>query len=382
MADAGAQLRQAYTQFLGRDVTSGELSWRIGQLGKRSVSGQISDIANSGEATSYRTRRQEAGNVDAQALVAEQGRQFQAVLDRQKAEQEGLFTGFQGKIAGQEKLPDVFYRLEKEAGLPELSQTVGAFKKEIFGVRDLLDRLDEDIGTRTSGSWTNEAQKRRQIAAEGDPLRTQLGRLGAGMAPAVEAVTAAQGRVGQLTQLTTQQQEKELQPDILRINAIGDRFAREITGFTTNKQNELTTLMDKLQRDRQLADREWELAQSLAAEERQFAKQKALMSYQAKLNPGLSMPGGGGGAPAAKGGMQQRADAGFNFTGANGKPASAYQYAVANNIPFTNLLKQMGSGGDTKAANMYNWIMGAHGGNIGAAMKTPGWSNTNRALTW
>lgn len=382
MADAGAQLRQAYTQFLGRDISSGELSWRIGQLGKRSISGQIADIANSQEANTYRTRRQEAGNVDAQALVAQQQREFQALLDKQKVEQEGLFTGYQTKLEGQEKLPDVFYRLEKEAGIPELGQTVGAFKKEIFTVRDLLDRLDEDIATRTEGSWTNESQKRRQIAAEGDPLRTQLGRLGAGMAPAVEALTAAQGRVGQLTQLTSEQQRKELQPDEMRINAVGDRFAREITGFTTNKQNELTALMDKLQRDRALADREWELAQNLAAEERQFERQKQLISHQARLNPGLSMGGGGASAPKGVGNMSQRVDAGFNFTGANGKPVSAFAYAQANNIPFTSLLQQMGSAGDSKAAQMYNWVMKSHGGDIGRAMKTPGWSNANRALTW
>jgi hypothetical protein len=75
--------------------------------------------------------------------------------------------------------------------------------------------------------------------------------------------------------LQTQQQDRELEPVKLRINAISDRFARELTGFSADRELGLTTLMDKLKRERELSDQEWTRAQQLADEERAYQRQKA-----------------------------------------------------------------------------------------------------------
>lgn len=217
---------------------------------------------------------------EGQRLVTSQTKQFNTLLGKQKAEQQGLFGQYSTTSAGQEKLPALYERLNTEMGIPELNKQAQVFKDQIYSTKDLLDRLNDDIQSRNSGTMTTESQYRRQIAAESQPLQTTLSRLGTGLQPVSDLIQSGQQQLSTVLPLYMQQQEKELKPVEMQINALGDRFSREITGFTTNKQNELTTLMDKIQRQRELSDREWQRAQDLAKEEREFARQKSL----AKIN--------------------------------------------------------------------------------------------------
>lgn len=213
---------------------------------------------------------------------------------KQGREQEGLFDQYQTARGGQEALPALYDRLRTQQGIPELQESVGAFKGQIFQVKDLLDRLDEDVTSRTRGTFTSEGQRNRIIAAEGADLRNQLGRLGTGLEPVASALQSNLGELSTRFGLSTQQQERELEPIRMRIDAVSDRFARELTGFTSDREYQLTLLMDKLNRERQLADREWELAQTIAAEEREFSRQKQLIK--------ASGGGGGGGGGFSLGG--------------------------------------------------------------------------------
>lgn len=226
-------------------------------------------------------------------FAAQQRAESDALLARQRAEQQGLFDQYTQKIGSQEQLPALYQRLQQEAGIPELSGQAQAFKDEIYRVKGLLDRLGEDVTSRTQGTLTTESMRNRIIAAEGDPLRTNLARLGTGLQPVADMLTSAQGQLSTVLPLYMQQQDRELRPLEMQIDALGDRFAREITGFNSNKETQLTAILDKLTRDRELSDREWQLAQDLAAEEREFSRQKQLAAASASyLNPPASTQSG------------------------------------------------------------------------------------------
>lgn len=208
--------------------------------------------------------------------------QTQALLERQKGEEEGLFKTFETKRAGQEALPTLYKRLQEEEDIPGLVKTVSTVKGEIFKTKELIDRLAEDIVTRTTGFLVTDAGRRRQEAAERTPLSTTLARLATGLEPTVEALTSARGEVGTRLELTAQQQERELEPTRIRIAAIGERFAREMTGFTQDKQNELTLLLAKLQRDQALEDRDWQKVNDLSKEEREWTRTKEQIQLQSE----------------------------------------------------------------------------------------------------
>lgn len=247
---------------------------------------------------------------DLQGFVSSNNQQVQGLIDTQNAKQDSLFGQYTTASNAQEKLPDLYKRLQTEAGIPELSNQLQVYKDQIYRTKDLLDRLDEDVTSRTQGTLTSEAQRNRIIASEANPLETQLSRLGTGMQPISDQLTGAQGQLSALLPLYMQQQEKELDPIKMQINSLSDRFARELTGFTTQRENTLNALMDGITRGRQLDDAQLAEAQKLAAEEREFARQRALAAQAASYqigNGGAGASGAAGNAPTS----QQASD--YNF---------------------------------------------------------------------
>ncbi len=264
------QITQLYQELLGRAPDTGGLQHysKYGDIGA-----VRSEILGSNE---YKSRSAPApASNPLQDFATQQKQASDALLTRQKQEQEGLFTNYEGIRKNQEALPALYNRLQSEAGVPQLGEQAQMFKNEIYKTKDRLDRLGEDVVARTTGYNVSDAQRRRLETAEAEPLQTNLGRLGTGLAPVADMLSSAQRGVETQMGLQTQQQERELEPVKMRINSISDRFARELTGFTSDRELQLTGILDKLQRDRQLADRDWELAQTLAAEERAYARQKA-----------------------------------------------------------------------------------------------------------
>lgn len=272
-----SELNSLYSELLGRSPDAAGLSGVYKTWGANQVR---ADILKSPEYAQRQTNQETARNQQLTDFANQQKAASEALLNRQKAEQEGLFSNYEGIRKNQEALPALYGRLQEEAGIPGLTKAAQSYKNEIYKVKDTLDRLGEDVTARTTGYNVSEAQRRRLETSEAEPLQTNLGRLGTGLAPIADMLTSAQQGLGTQLELNMQQQERELEPVKLRINAISDRFARELTGFNSDRELGLTTLLDKLKRERELSDREWALAQQLAAEEREFSRQKSAAATQ------------------------------------------------------------------------------------------------------
>ena len=216
--------------------------------------------------------------------IAKASQERNTMLANQKAEQTGLFDQFDAIRGGQESLMSVYNRANEENGINDIKNTIGTYNTQISSVKGLLDSLDEDITSRTRGSFTTDAQRNRMVAAEGGQLRTELGRLGSGLDPFISAWSMGNQAVGDIVNLTSQDQERQVEGVKMRLDSLPERFAREMSGFNTNKENELATIMDKLKRDQTLATAEWERLSQLEAEARDYERQKNLMAYQATLD--------------------------------------------------------------------------------------------------
>jgi len=214
-------------------------------------------------------------------------RQDQNLLRSQQQQIESGIGQYRAASQAQEPLQAAYTRLGTEAGVPEIEKTIGGYKTQIATIQNQLNALEANINERTRGQGMTEAQRQRLIAHERQPLTEQLGQVSTAMAPEVEQLSAAQSKIATQLGLISQDQQKALQPLIMQIDTMSDRFSREINMYTSEKQTTLTALMDKLTRDRQLADREWQQAQDLAAEERKWAQTKEQLalqfSYDAKL---------------------------------------------------------------------------------------------------
>lgn len=224
-------------------------------------------------------------------LVNRQKQEFGSLLASQKNEENQIFSDFSNRIAGQERLPDVLRRAQNERGLGELQSNINLFNTQIADTKGLLDRLPENLRQRTAGTFTTQSVLDRQNAVEGGALRTQLSRLAAGLEPVTKAYELASGDVGQLLEATNQQYTRELLPFTERFGFLSDRFAREVTGYKENSERELNVLLDKLQRERELSDREWKRANELADKERDYAYRKSLLDQQASMAQPRQLPG-------------------------------------------------------------------------------------------
>lgn len=215
------------------------------------------------------------------AKATEEGNQMRA---GQKAEQESLFGKYETIRGGQESLLSVFNRARQEEGIDDIKGSIGTFNTQVSSVKSLLDSLDEDISSRTRGSFTTDAQRNRMVASEGGSLNTQLGRLGSGLEPLISSWNMSNQAVGDVVNLTSKDQEREVEGTKMRLDALPERFAREISGFNIGKENELAAIMDKLKTEQNLATVEWERLGQLESEARSFEQQKQLMSFQANLD--------------------------------------------------------------------------------------------------
>ncbi len=83
-------------------------------------------------------------------------------------------------------------------------------------------------------------------------------------------------------QLTTADQTKELETERMRIAATSDRFARETTGYTQDRQDNLTLLLNKISADQALSQREWQEAQDLAKSEREWEQTQKTLAIQSE----------------------------------------------------------------------------------------------------
>ena len=174
------------------------------------------------------------------------------------------------KMLAREKPLDVYSRLETEAGLPELRGVSTTLSKEIASIEDYLDQIEPDVSARMRESLVTEAQRRGMVSAGREPFLEKLTKLGTALGRVSGRVSEAERGIATKTELGIRGEEMGLEPLKLRYQVMTDRNARMLTGFTADRQTQLDQLWDKLQRQRQLDDQEWELANTLASQERSY----------------------------------------------------------------------------------------------------------------
>lgn len=290
-------------------------------------------------------------------LAAQQKQGFSDLLNTQAATSQGLFDKYTAASAAQPKLVDTLKTAQDAAGIGALQDNINLFNTQASGVKGLIDRLNENTAARTAGTGANQAYLDRLRAAEGGGLNTQLSRLTTGLGDVTNAFNTSNANTGQLLSATQADQATALHPLELQINSMSDQFARQLTGFTSGAENELNTLLTKLQNQQTLNNQEWERANTLADQETQFQQQRSLAA-QASSSTNTFMGAGLTGKTAGVGSATAKQGGGYNFTGANGQATSAANFAAANGVGIGDLLYRMGQGGDKYAQQAYNQIKG------------------------
>ncbi len=247
-------------------TSSGEDS-ELGQLVKI---GQSTGGRNPIQEERYQTLLTQANANDPtkklQDMLTQQSTDTAAQNTAQEAKQNDFLTRFRTAIGGQESLPNAATRIGGTLGLPGLQSTAQGLIKSVAQIPQVQQ-------TATRGYNVNANQLSQIIASK----QAQL-------APAAQqAVTQEQTgeqQLGQQLGYLQTQQAKELQPFQTEGSMLSDQIAREMSGYTQDKQNQLQAYLAQMQAGNALTLQQLQDANSLALAHIQYTNTKQQVQNQ------------------------------------------------------------------------------------------------------
>ena len=196
---------------------------------------------------------------EATNLLGTQKANNQSFLAGQAATSEDFLNRYKNAIAGQETMSAMAKRIGSELNLPTLSENA-------YNVNKVMREIPQTYSAATRGFDVNANQLSRITGQKQSELAPTL-------ATANEALAQAQNTLN--TQMGYEQydQEKALKPFETEQSLLTDRLAREATFYSQENENELNTIIAKIQSGIQVSEAEKDRAQQLAIAE---------MGYKAK----------------------------------------------------------------------------------------------------
>src|SRR3990167_2780817 len=178
---------------------------------------------------------------------------------------------------------DIYNKALDQLGIGDARTRVQGLRNQLASTENLLANLEGDITERTQNSLVTEAQRRRMLASEQNPLTKQLETLG-------NTYEAAYGDYGDILGEAGQQTEFTMEGEMLQRQALMDRLQNAIDRSTRKEdKRRWQAEYNRLKKQQELDQKNWE---------RQFGEQKRQFNLEddrLKANAGGSGGGGSGG---------------------------------------------------------------------------------------
>lgn len=186
------------------------------------------------------------------------------------AGENALVDEYVGAIQNQAKPLDIYQGMEEAAGIPKLRITANTLAEQVGDLEDTIRRVDQNVNNTTRNSFVTEGQRQGMVESRKAPLRENLSYTATGLGRVQDSITRNLQDLNQRMGYVMAGQDRELMPYQVQLQVMADQNARMMTGFGQDQQNRLSLLMDKLNRERYLSDREWEEASQLRIMEKQY----------------------------------------------------------------------------------------------------------------
>lgn len=181
-------------------------------------------------------------------------------LQGQDTQTQGYLGKLSGYVNSQPSTSDLASRIGAELGLPALQSNANSLNQNLLNLPSTYSKA-------TTGFDVNANQLARVVGTKQAEL-----------APLAQAATTqaqtAQGNVNQRLGYAQQDFQNGLIPLTTEGNMLNDKLARETTLYSQDNQNELNTLIAKMQSGVTLSEGEKNRAQELAISEKNYQLQK------------------------------------------------------------------------------------------------------------
>lgn len=231
---------------------------------------QQSSGGGGGGGTDYgailKQQQDEAARKEAEAKAAYEAEQArgQAYLTKAAGEEQSLLDKFTGAIKALEPSQAIYKRLGEEQGLPGLKSTAEQFTSQVKAIPENVKALATQIPIST----TRQAQRVTQQLENLAPRQQ-------------EAVTQFQNSLSEVSRqlgFALEDQKTQLEPFAYAFQQLSDRIAREMSGYSTNIQNSLNILLNRLTQTGNLSQTQLANAYEMAKQEADYLNQKDLLS--------------------------------------------------------------------------------------------------------
>ncbi len=212
---------------------------------------------------------------DAKNALAKQTADTQALNTAQEAKQNDFLTRFRDTVGAQEKLPDMASRIGGTLGLPQLRDTAQGLVKSVAEIPQVQTNA-------TRGYDVNSNQLSRIIS-------TKQAELAPAAQTAVNQVQTAEGNLSTQLGYGVQQQLKDLTPFTAEQSMMSEQLAREYSGFTQDKQNQLQLIMQNLANGQQITLSQLQAANDLAKAKIQYDSTINDVNKLIQVSPGNSL---------------------------------------------------------------------------------------------
>src|SRR5258708_1231480 len=153
-----------------------------------------------------------------------------------------LIGNYAGFINSQETMPQAYDRISNQLQLPEQRQNVQAYNEQAGNLTAALEAMPTEVANTTQNSLVTEGHRAGLVQNKSIPLQlesNQVGRLGQ---QASANLAMSEGELGNRMNMVQQQEQKQLLPWTQQFSEMDQQQARQMTGWTTANELELTHL--------------------------------------------------------------------------------------------------------------------------------------------
>jgi len=194
------------------------------------------------------------------------------------------FGKYADYVKGLEQPLDIYNRLEGEAGIPTLRKTATSLSGQVNDLEDTIRRVEGNVSDTSRNSLLTEGQRQNLVTETKRPLTEDLGWLSQSLGRVLQGIQLGTQDINNKTGLAMRGQDRISDVYKQGVDQISQQAAREMTGFTADRQDRLNILLTKLQSQQSLATTEWQEANDLAKEQRGYDFQREEFSKQLSTN--------------------------------------------------------------------------------------------------
>lgn len=185
---------------------------------------------------------------------------------------------------GMAKPLDIYNNLENSAGIPALRKTSSSLQGQVNDLTDAIGAVEGNVNSTTQNSLVTEGQRNNMIVAQKAPLQKTLSPLATSLGRTQQSIQDQEAGINTKVGYAVQGNQQDLDVYKTKLSLANDNAARMMTGFTADREANMSLLMAKYNAGVQLTMEQMRELSDSSIAANNFDKQKQLLNMQTQAD--------------------------------------------------------------------------------------------------